>query len=436
MPPILFPSRGFRRTRERATGLLFAFGTDDLSTTSASGHTITVSRTSTQTMLDTQGRVVTVAYGQPPFGAQYNSTEGVYEPGLACSGARTNLCWPSEDFGGWGAVGTPTRTAAARRIGELVLDLIGDNDAGALEGYTRPVTFTGNVVKMVSLHVAQGTSTSVGLRLRDTTAGANRLLGFITFSSGVPVATMTTGSYIGKTRMADGCYRLHFQTTSVTATNTNQIEIYPATTSGLTTTQTGDVYCGGVQAEDSGGPGGNYIKTVSTTIADATTDASAAVDFPPQNCTIYIRHATPHWASAALNVGPCTLLTIGTDSGSPTNALRLRYNYSAGWNLAGELWDNAGTSSTVNGTPAPAESTGDLVVQIDQATTAVRMRIDTGGGFTAYSTAAGPMGTAWSAGGIQIGDTQATGASFFGVIRRVVIASGARTLAEMRGLNV
>ena len=87
----LFPSRGFRRTRERASGLLFALGVDDLSVTSVTGHVLTVARAGIQTMLDTAGRLMTTAYNQPPFGAQYNNAEAVYETGLMIVGARTNV---------------------------------------------------------------------------------------------------------------------------------------------------------------------------------------------------------------------------------------------------------------------------------------------------------------------------------------------------------
>ncbi|MCF1193604.1 hypothetical protein LRR18_18620, partial [Mangrovimonas sp. AS39] len=68
-----------------------------------------------------------------------------------------------------------------------------------------------------------------------------------------------------------------------------------------------------MQAEDSGGPGGSYIKTVGGTAASASSDASAAIAFAPQNCSIYIRHATPYWASSAIDLGVYTLLTIGDD---------------------------------------------------------------------------------------------------------------------------
>jgi hypothetical protein len=114
------------------------------------------------------------------------------------------------------------------------LDLLGDDSATVLEGYSQTITFTGNALKAVSLVLAAGTSTSTVVRLRDTTAGTNRLLATITWAAGVPTVTMTTGEKAGEpVALASGGYRVGFQTTSVTAANTHLLQIYPATTAAL-----------------------------------------------------------------------------------------------------------------------------------------------------------------------------------------------------------
>lgn len=150
---------------------------------------------------------------------------------------------------GWSSVGTPTRSADAFTASDGVpMDLIGDDAAGALEGYTQVRTFTGDAVKIVECRVKQDTSTSSVVRLRDTTASADRLLQVIAWSAGAPSITQTTGTLVSSTQVATGVYRLVFLTTSVTAANTNQVEIYPATTGALATANTGTLYVADVDS--------------------------------------------------------------------------------------------------------------------------------------------------------------------------------------------
>lgn len=187
--------------------------------------------------------------------------------------ASTNLVLQASNFGAtWVAVGTPTRSAAALRAGSYTLDLIGDDDGAVLEGYTQVITFTGDAVKAGSILFAQGTSTSTVIRQRDTTGAADRLLCAITWTNGVPVVTMTTGTALtGKTGqsgwepLANGVFRLLVQGTSTTAANVNQIEIYPATTSALAVANTGNVYVGVVQFENATVPS-SLIDTTTATV--------------------------------------------------------------------------------------------------------------------------------------------------------------------------
>ncbi len=159
---------------------------------------------------------------------------------------------PENDFSGFASVGTPTRSAAAftDSVG-VPMDLIGDDSAVALEGFTKVYTFSGNAAKVVGIRIKQGTSTSVALRIRDTSAGADRLLAVVTWSGGVPSVAMTTGTLLASTLVATGVYRLTFTTTAVTAANTNQWEVYPAANAALAVGGTGDVYAADVEAFDS-----------------------------------------------------------------------------------------------------------------------------------------------------------------------------------------
>ncbi|MEO7667599.1 MAG: hypothetical protein ABIU97_11295 [Dehalococcoidia bacterium] len=127
--------------------------------------------------------------------------------------------------------------------------------------------FTGNAVKAFEIIVKQGTSTSSVIRLRDGTAGLDRLLATITWTGAVPVLTMTTGTDLtGAMEQlgTSGAYILKMQTTAVTAANAHLLELYPATTSVLGVGGTGTIYWGAVQLEDAPFPSTPIISAGST----------------------------------------------------------------------------------------------------------------------------------------------------------------------------
>lgn len=427
--PGLFPTRAFRRTRERASGLLFAFGVDDLSTTLPTGQSLSLTRATGRTVVDSTGRVATIVHSQYPWSSVYNSTEAVWEPTLDVQPATTNLCLRSEDFGTtWTAIGTPTRTAAAKAIGQVSLDLIGDDAAGTLEGYSQVVGFTGNAVKAVSLYLAAGTSTSTIVRLRDTTASANRLLATIAWSAGVPTVTMTTGTNIGTIAMANGGYRFQFQTTSATAANTNQIEVYPASTSALAVANTGTVYAGGVQLQNAVAPG-PYNKTTSATVTSNRDLLTASITLPLSDFTVYMRLARPAWAGLTTGwpgdqwlFGPAYATTYGSWA---------LYFDPIGQNMRSAIVQ--GGSGNVASQAIPATPFMDICAQFTTITSTPKTRLDVGGGFSAYSSPVGAI-SQWENTTTYLGGdaTDAPGAQ----IRKAIIAPGLRTLAEMRGMNV
>jgi hypothetical protein len=324
-------------------------------------------------------------------------------------------------------IGTPTRTPAALTIGDLVLDLIGDDAAGTLEGYSQDIPFTGDALKAVSLVLAAGTGTSTVVRLRDITAGADRLLATITWAAGVPTVTMTTGEKAGEpVALASGAYRVGFQTTSATAANTNSLQVYPATDAALAVANTGTVYAGGVQAEDAPFPS-SYRKTTTATVARSADSLTYPALWPMQdNETWYVRLARPEWAD---------LTTWGQDSyvaGRGTSPPRITVYWTSGL-LVVELYD--GTTG-VNITVAMPGGTGGFIefaVQWADLTTAGKARIDTGAGYGSYSATTGgfvnPTPT------LVVGDSpNASGTQLSGGLTHVVIASGLQTLATMRGV--
>lgn len=424
-----FPTTAFRRARERSSGFYFAFGVDDLSSQPPTGQTLTFDRNSSRTVYDSTGRVSTLAYDQMPWSGHYNSTSGVWEPVYDAQTATTNLCLRSEDFGTtWSAVGTPTRTASALSIGDLTLDKIGDDAAGTLEGYTQAVTFTGNAVKAVSLFMAAGTSTSTVVRVRDTSASANRLLAVITWSGGVPTVAMTTGTNAGVVTCASSVYRFTFQTTSVTAANTNQIEVYPASDSGLGVSGTGTVYAGGVQAENNPTCRA-YIKTLGSTAATALDSLTATVTLPLSDFTVYARLARPSWAGVTGGASPGI---VGHKDVPATNgAFYIYYNPLATLSVVSVIRDFP--TATSQSADFPSGGALNMAVQYRNLTTAAQTRIDTGSGYGSWSST-GPALTSWDSNTIGVGVLPTTSVACDAGVRRVLIAPGLRTLAELQGV--
>lgn len=242
----------------------------------------------------------------------YYSPGGIYL-GFMAEGARVNRALQSQNFGAtWVAVGTPTRSAASTVLGALQLDTIGDDDGAGLEGYTQPITFVGDAVKAIELIVKKGTSTSSVVRVRDTTAGADRLLAAITWSGTVPVVTMTTGTDLTGTLAqhgSSGAYLLKFQSTAVTAASANQMELYPATTSALGTGGTGTIEWGAVQCEDAA-----FSSTPIITAAGVVTRNADVLTYPfagnadATQGTVYAELSTLN----ALTVGAQIALSTGT----------------------------------------------------------------------------------------------------------------------------
>jgi hypothetical protein len=174
--------------------------------------------------------------------------------GLQIMPATTNRCLQSSNFGAtWVATGTLSYTHNAKHCGDVSIGLLGDIDAVVASNYAQNIAFAatyGNFMRGISLLIAQGDSSSSVIVLRDTTASADRLLATVTWSGGLPVVTMTTGAFQRYYALGNGVFRLEFVTTTVTTDNTNSLRIYPASDSALTGTSTGEIYAGGVQAED------------------------------------------------------------------------------------------------------------------------------------------------------------------------------------------
>lgn len=275
---------------ERVNRLLFSWRADELALKALTGEPGTFARSGLSgTAVDLAGRLYPRAYAQPVFEMTDEDGDGRFErPWLRIEPARTNLCLWSEDFGQWTATGTPTRVAAALVLGSVALDLIGDNDGAVAEFYSRVVAFTGNAVKAISVTMARGLNPNPSgsvIRLRQTSGTpADRLLATVTWNAdGSPNVAPTTGLYFGVMPAAGGAVRLLFQTTSVTAAETHQLEVRPTT---LTAAETGDVFAGAVQAEDAEFPS-SYTPTLGVSASKVGETLNYDIGFAVQPLTIY-----------------------------------------------------------------------------------------------------------------------------------------------------
>lgn len=430
--PATLPNRAQRKPLEARSRLLHSWAADRYVLTPATartGQALTFTRASVGTVFDSNGLLYTPNHSQPRF--QLGTGSAAYDTlGLVNEIGSTNLCLQAENLGTtWAQVGTPTLVAAGKLCGDVSLYYINDNDGAVLEGVSQTVTFTANAVKAISVFFAQGTSTTSALRLRDTTAGADRLLAVLTWSAGVPTWTMTTGTFIVTETLGNGCFRSYFQTTSVTAANTNSLQFYPATTSALAVATQGDCYVGGFQAENATHPT-SYVKTTTGTVARSADLLSSTADWLHQDVTFYAKILRPTWAAlsgAAINNG--ALLSIGN---SVTNSCLLVYLDSTSRLLVGLAVDSAAASASQN-VAIPAGTTIEICAQFVNVLSAVKVRLDVGSGFAAFGSAAAALQSTIPGNVLTVGSASyAVGSNANCPVVATKIAAGALTLAQMR----
>lgn len=227
-----------RRGGDRLSSLAFSWESDDGSVDALSGQVGTFARTSPGGLaVDGAGLLRTIPRALPRFEAIDDPFTGQRRLGLRIEPAHTNLVLHSEDLSQWSQSGT-CAVVAQRTVGDLVLDLLEDDNGAATEARTRSVTFTGNGEKVWSVPVAQGSSARCRVSITDTTAAADRLVALIDWVNALPVVTPSVGQFLGYDVLADGVFLLHFRTAAVTAANTNVAVLAPALTGGVAGTGT------------------------------------------------------------------------------------------------------------------------------------------------------------------------------------------------------
>lgn len=432
------PGLTLQRVRERRSRALFHWRAADASLVPLTGQTPTFARASVgSAVLDVGNRVVAPPHSLPAWTMVDTDGDGVRDTlGLLLDPGRTNLCLQSENLGTtWVDIGTPTRSAGYVNLGALALDILGDDSAAALEGKRQVIAFTGNAVKAISVFYRASTVGTSVVRVRDTTAGADRLLAAITpDGSGVPTTAMSTGSLLAAEFVGldpdfgSRVYRLDFQTTSITAANTNQIELYPATSAALAVANTGSTVLAGVQAEDAPYPSG-YLKTTTATVTRARDALSYQAGWAVQDETWYVRCARPVHADASGTLGVFPALL---SRGAGTARLELYFSSSARQIGMNAVDAAGGSSAAVQNIPAGRVL--EVCAQISLVKAGVKVRLDVGGGFGAYSTPAAGV-AAWSSADLVLGDLASSLGNCLGApLFAVKIAAGALTLDQMRQL--
>lgn len=354
---------------------------------------------------------------------------------LAEIDARENLVLQSEDLSTtWSNIGSPVLGTPHTASG-VSLDLLEDNAGGAAEGKSQAVSFTGDGFKTVSVHWKAGVSPTPGgdeIVLRDTTAGADRLLARISDAGdGSPSIVLTTGQLSRAEPRADGVWRLLFTTNSVTAANTNEIHLYAGRRG--TVADTGDVYWGGVQAEDAIAASSYIATTTSTVTRNADTGIDLPIGFGPQGLTLYVKFGDIGMARReGANAGDVVSVGLQSGGGSAGEGYIQIDNGSGGDDYEVKTVAGSGaTTASVDIGDGNDFSAGDLVevsAQIDSdfGIAGGAYRID-GGSETALGTASNSEGmpTSWVADYVRIHSER---------ILAVKVVTGARSLSDMAAL--
>lgn len=221
---------------------------------------------------DLKGKPKPVLLGAPrnvpaPF---VNTTRLISE--IAHQHGPINLLKSSEAFiSPWSAVNTPTRFAASwtTPVKSVVLDLLGDDNGSAAEGYTQPIVFTGNGTKRFSAFIRKGSAASSVLGIYDSTASAYVAFIEITWSGAAPVLYPVFGTVVAIQDLGGTDYRILMECTAANAAHTFGAYVYPATDRTSAINQTGDIFVGGLQAQDDLTSWEYAVTTASATAAPA-----------------------------------------------------------------------------------------------------------------------------------------------------------------------
>lgn len=141
-----------------------------------------------------------------------------------------------DDISTYTQVGTCTVTGSqADPFGGTGAYLLNDTDAGAVSyRYAATAPVSGTTVP-VEVFIKQGTSTSVTVRLYDTTAGAARFWSLITWTAGVPAHSLVNGTGLAFVDVGSGWYLLRGLSETITSGNSHRLELWATDNSASNT---------------------------------------------------------------------------------------------------------------------------------------------------------------------------------------------------------
>lgn len=365
--------------------------------------------------------------------------DAVDTPHLVLEAARTNLN-DDDDLSNatqWAVNNTPVITATVSDpAGGTGAYTVADDDATNQEFIQNIVAFTGDAVKSVVFVVRENTmpgSGNQGLKLRQTSGTPADLLdlNITSWSNGDPQITATNGTLLGKRYIGNGYWAIYGQTASVTAAETNRIQILPA----VTANQTGSIDVWRVMAFDDAVPLFSILDEAEA-IGEETFYATA--NFVPQELTAYVKCREFGCAEEAdQDNGARGLLHVGgsTNTGDPRFHLRF-----ASDGTAEALFDNGVASVDAS---AGSKPTYGQVVELrgvlsSDGSVTVGVSIDSGAEATASSSApSGGLvatdtgsGKAWNDTRVYLGSLASVRG--IAVIEEIKIMPGTKTMAEMR----
>lgn len=363
----------------------------------------------------------------------YNPVSLAFERTLLLEGAGTNLCLQSENFGtSWTTSGTMSRTAAAvpDTVMGVSLDLLADADGAVAGYYQQNITFTADGTKAVSLFMKRGANPAASaslIVLRDATAAADRLVASVAWdTSGVPTVTPSVGTLQETPReIHSGIYRIQLIAPSVVAANTNSLRVAPVATAA----QTGDVYAGGVQAENNAFCT-SYVKTTTATVTRSADSLSFPFTLPPQEMTVYAKFIERGSLSGAAQTRVVNISNVAGGAAAPSFSI---YVSSTGPSYGAQHHNGTANVSSVSGVTA---SIGDLIEvrAVLGADGKVTCGVSKNGAAetVGVTSAANALASAWASQHLFLNTS--TGGALHGhnAFQSVKVARGTKTMAEMR----
>lgn len=365
-------------------------------------------------------------------GVRYTVIEGL---------RKNKLTVASDGVTGWSATGTPVVVAAAITFGDLSLVHVTDDDGAAQEYHSKEFAggalFTADGKKSFAVVLYPpdaGAASGYSFQIRDTSASADRLLIVGTWTGTTPSdPAMTTGTFL--TKEVIGYYNglplwaLYFQTTAATAANNHTVYAVPA----VAPSEQGDMYYGGMMIEDALFPSLIRIKTTVAVVQREADVFTVPITWLPQDITILVEMARPLHADLSGTLADAYGI-LGLNSA--TGAFALYFNDTSRQVVA--QFNSGSTVSATRSIPVGVSLAVAMQLTTPASTSSngkVALDVNDGSGFTAFSSAASAELRAWASGTLRIGSIAGgTDRYLYGLIKRIRIAYGLRTLAQMQAL--